>query len=550
MLHWYKYNFIKATYLKYSALHKNVNIFSNIFLTLLKWNFHQDMNLYKKISFVLLLMIVLINLSSTQEITYDLFIIDALIYDGVKSTPYLANIGIDGDKIVYIGDGLYDGKELIDAKGHILSPGFIDMQTHSDNVMMNKKLGYEAYLRQGITTIVTGNCGQSPLHLDYFIKVVKPAVNYVVFSGYNMLKIKMQKNPSEKASKKELKLMAEKLREEMVLGSKGLSLGLAYYPAFELDGSIEEILYLLDSVKDLKPIIKVHIRSESDCIEDSIVEVLEIAKKSNTRLMISHVKIMGKENEGLSSKIISIIELYQDLGVKITCDTYPYLASSSYLAMLIPDYYNVISKNGYDFNKLSVDEILERVNRRGGPGNIYITKCKNKIYEKKSLKEISEMMKLSIYDTVKELLNEDKKTIAIFFMINEMDMYRFLDLDYVSVGSDSTLGLFNHPRATGSFPYYLYNIYHNNNEYNYAFGEDLIKLTSKPAENLGLSKRGKILPGYYADLIIFNKTEFKPISDYYNAKDYSKGIKYVIVNGKIIIHKGNLKNIKNGELLK
>jgi N-acyl-D-amino-acid deacylase len=78
----------------------------------------------------------------------------------------------------------------------------------------------------------------------------------------------------------------------------------------------------------------------------------------------------------------------------------------------------------------------------------------------------------------------------------------------------------------------------------------LIKLTSKPAENLGLSKRGKILPGYYADLIIFNKTEFKPISDYYNAKDYSKGIKYVIVNGKIIIHKGNLKNIKNGELLK
>jgi N-acyl-D-amino-acid deacylase len=508
------------------------------------------MNLYKKITFILLLILVLINVSSTQEIIYDIFIIDALIYDGMKSTPYLANIGIDGDKIEYIGEGLYDSKELIDAKGYILSPGFIDMQTHSDNVMMDKKLSYEAYLRQGITTIVTGNCGQSPLHFDYFIKVVKPAVNYVVFSGYNMLKIKMQKNPAEMASNKELKLMSEKLREEMVLGSKGLSLGLAYYPAFELDDSIEEILYLLDSVKDLNPIIKVHIRCESDSIEDSIVEVMEIAKETNSRLMISHVKIMGKENEGLSSKIISLIEYYQDLGVEISCDTYPYLASSSYLAMLIPDYYNVISKNGYDFNKLSVDEILERINIRGGPGNIYITKCKNKIYEKKSLKEISDMIELSIYDTVKELLNEDKKTIAIFFMINESDMYRFLGLDYVNVGSDSTLGLFNHPRATGSFPYYLSYIYHNNNEYNYAFGEDLIKLTSKPAEYLGLSKRGKILPGYYADLIIFDKTGFKQMSDYYNAKDYSIGIKYVIVNGKIIIYKGNLKNIKNGELLK
>ncbi len=508
------------------------------------------MKIVKKLLMILLSLFIIFNILTTQDVTYDIMIKNALIYDGVKNIPYNANIGIISKKIAYIGKETVDCKKLIDASGLVITPGFIDMQTHSDNVMMDKDISYESYLRQGVTTITTGNCGQSPLDLDYFISRVNPDINYIVFSGYNMLKIKTQKEPEQPASQRELELIVKKFKEEMELGSKGLSLGLAYYPVFNMDGYKKEIIHLLNSVKDYNPIIKAHIRSESSDLEESTREILDIAYISKCPIIISHIKTMGKENEGLSSKIISIIEYYQCLGVKIYCDLYPYLASSSYLATLIPDYFTIINNKNHDLNIKNESEIIDRIEKRGGSDKIIITNCKNDVYENKSLDIISNNLGLSLYDTVKKILEEDNKTIAIFFTINKIDMLRYLNLDYTGLGSDSTLSLLNHPRATGSFPLFINNLYNYFHDYNYNFGEMISKVTSKPAYYLNIEKRGSILLDYYADLIIFSRTDFKPTSNYENSNNYSKGIKYVILNGKVIIDDDKLINHNKGEFIK
>ena len=165
----------------------------------------------------------------SQQTTYDIAIVNGIVYDGIKSSPKRINIGISDEKIIYIGTDNINASTKINANGYIVAPGFIDMQTHSDHTMPLRNRNYAMYLAQGVTTIVTGNCGQSPVDTKAFVKSVGNTadVNYVLFTGYNSLKTKFQKNQTAMATAEEFQNMCNALRENLENGAAGLSLGLA-----------------------------------------------------------------------------------------------------------------------------------------------------------------------------------------------------------------------------------------------------------------------------------------------------------------------------------
>ncbi|MFW5799372.1 MAG: amidohydrolase family protein, partial [Spirochaetota bacterium] len=279
----------------------------------------------KKIIFIFIL--ILFNFFPVQkkfshQIIYDTVICNGEVYDGFSEYPRELNIGIIKDKIAYIGKNNIKGKKYINADGKIVSPGFIDTQSHSDHTMPLKNRNYAMYYAQGITTTVIGNCGQSPVDIDAFSNSIDNAgLNYAIYTGYNSLKMNVQgKNSDRKANKKEFERIVKLLRKNLENGSIGMSLGLAYYPAYNFN-STEEIIKLINEVKDLKPLLSAHIRNESHNIEESIKEVIDISSETGIPLIISHLKVIGKQNEGISSKILALINHYKNKGLKIHYNT-------------------------------------------------------------------------------------------------------------------------------------------------------------------------------------------------------------------------------------
>jgi N-acyl-D-amino-acid deacylase len=476
-----------------------------------------------------------IELSKHQEpVTY--LIINATIYRGNPPVPYQGNIGITNDEITYIGNASPPRKILINADGAIVTPGFIDGHTHVDQGLRTS-WNPEQYICQGYTTVIGGNCGTSPLNIPQHLEKVAPlGINYGLFVGHNSLRRHVMGYANRAPTQRELNRMKELLKRGINAGAMGLSSGLAYRPGAY--ASSDELISLLRSVKEFKPIYTTHIRSERERLVQAVEEGLEIGSQAEVRVNISHLKCFGEENRGTSEAILTMMAEYRNAGTEVYGDVYPFHASGSYLHFLIPSRMRsyIRTTNRHRRTQLRT-YLLNEIAERGGTEGIYIGASQaNSQWVGKNIQQVVDALEVSPEDAVIALLRQDYYTAATFQSIIQEDMERFIQADYVGIISDSALGFFNHPRAT-SVASTIFQTYVLRKRM-LTLEQAIYKMACLPAEIYGLSNRGVIEVGKKADLAIFDPRELRTHASYAHPEYLTTGMRYVFMNGVLVYRWG------------
>ena len=540
---------------------------------------------------------------------YDLIIKNVKIYDGSGGKPFIADVGIKGERIEKIGsimDGIASpliksearNDKLINGEGLCISPGFVDIHSHSDYYLLIDPLA-QSKVRQGVTTEVGGNCGYSAspifgsallerrksykeqfgLELNWtdlkgYNKKIKEngiSLNYCQLIGHNTIRASVAGVVDREPSSDEMKRMERIVEEAMDDGVVGMSVGFAYTPS--CFAKKEEVANLCKIVAKKRGVFTTHIRSEGRTLIESIEEVIDIARVSGVRLQISHLKTFGEENWRKLDRVFEIIESAINEGIDITCDRYPYTAANTGLQAILPD--RVFDggkekaierlKNNKTRNDIR-DELLKKYPSNGYWDSVMISQVvtdKNKETEGKSVKEAwvrsqeSGVRRGDLLDFLFDILIEENLEVdAIYFSMSEENMKRILKKDYVMIGSDSGARSVNgalgaglpHPRTFGTFPRILGKYCRDENLFDLSTA--IYKMTSFPCKRIGIKDRGLIKEGYFADLVIFNPVTISDTATYESPKSYPIGIEYVIVNGKITVKDGEHTEAKAGSILR
>lgn len=519
----------------------------------------------------------------------DILIRNATIIDGSGKDPFLGSIGIAGDKIILVSDKPEESmasKEVIDATGFIVSPGFIDTHSHSEFTLLADNRA-EGKILQGITTEINGNCGLSAAPLmgdamvqrendlkelgirerwtnlgEYLFILEKHGLtmNFATLVGHGNLRASVMGYTDRRPNRHEIKEMTYLLNESTRYGAIGLSTGLIYPPG--VFSKTDEIVELTKGIREL--IYTTHMRSEGDRLEEAIEETIEIGRRSGIPIHLSHIKTSGRKNWHKIDSIIPMIDKARSEGIRITADRYPYIAASTDLDAVLPS---------WAFEGGTEDEI-RRLKDKGirhqikaeimsqHPGDEYwkgvmvssLQADDKKWMEGKSIEEISKALKRNPVDLVFDLLIDEKLRVgAIFFSMNEENLLRFMELPYVMVGSDSSARSFDgvtskgkpHPRGFGSFPRFI-------NRFGKILGmpEAIRRITALPAKTFSIKERGLLFEGYYADIVIFDEKRIADRATFENPFVKPEGIYYVIINGEMAVREGQPTGIKRGRVLR
>jgi N-acyl-D-amino-acid deacylase len=515
---------------------------------------------------------------------FDIVLKNGFVVDGTSNPWFKADVGIEDGRISDIGKlSSSKSRETLDARGLVVAPGFIDMHAHSDFSLLINPLA-ESKVKQGVTTEVVGNCGSSAAPLNDFLKeetrktmpVLQEAklkldwssmdeylkrlerngvaLNVVPLVGNGNIRALVMAYDSRRPSKSELEKMKEILAETTEQGAFGLSSGLIYPPSCYAD--TDELIELCKVVAKYGGIYTSHIRGEGKTLFESIREAIEIGRKAGVPIEISHHKASGMSNWGKVKQTLKMIGEARSTGVDVTCDVYPYLAGSTGLDALLPTY---AWEGGVEklVERLKNPEIRNRLKqemkegqsnlfRAGYWGTIMISYCKgHREYEGKTIAEIAQQKRIDPLDFVFDLLIEEKASVMIvLFTMCEKDMRAVLKHSVSMIGSDSSAtapyGVLGkgkpHPRTYGTFPRVLGEYVRRKKLL--TFENAIRKMTSFPAQKLRLKDRGLVRKGMWADITVFNPEKIADKATYAEPHQYAVGIKYVIVNGKVVVTKG------------
>ncbi|MCX8069552.1 MAG: D-aminoacylase [Thermodesulfovibrionales bacterium] len=516
-------------------------------------------------------------------------ILNALCIDGSGQDPFKTNLVIKDKFISYIGKDTPKAENTIDADGLVVSPGFIDTHSHSEFTLVADSRA-QGKVSQGVTTEINGNCGLSagPIYgdainqrkgdfLEYDIRPWKDfdefynrlintglTINFATLCGQGNLRASVKGYGKGSATSEEMKEMCVHLQNAISLGAKGLSTGLIYPPGIFTD--TEELIELCCFLKSIKSdaLYVPHMRSESDYLIEAIEETLEIGKNSGIGLHISHLKTGGRNNWHKIDKVVEIIDDAREMGLHITCDRYPYIASSTDLDTILPKW---VFEGGVDeeIKRLQSPETLKKVKealQNEDPliwNEIIVSSTyrdDNKWMEGLTINEISDRLLKNPIDTVIDIILSDRaRTGGIFFSMNEDNLKRFLKLPYMMIGSDSAVRNFDgitargkpHPRGFGTFTRFIGKYIRD--EGLMTLQEGIRKITSLPAKTFNLQKRGLLKEGFYADITIFDYHKIIDKAEFKNPFQKSQGIEWVFVNGTPVYANGNFTNNYPGMIL-
>jgi N-acyl-D-amino-acid deacylase len=497
------------------------------------------------------------------------------------------------DKIVRIGRlGQREAIRVIDAKGCVVSPGFIDGHTHSDlfifvNPSMKEKI------MQGVTTVNFGLDGMSVAPIDekniadwrrlisgldgdpqivwnwrslgdYFdaIDFLPKSVNVSSYVGLGTIRLKVIGMSDREASSEEIGHMKRIAAQAMEEGARGISAGLIYPPS--LYQPMSEVVEIAKVVREYDGIYDVHMRSEGDGLFQAMEEVIEIGRRSGIHVLITHFKVLGKKNWGLSDKSLKMLDDARQRGFEVTIAQYPYTAASGSLLTVIPPWYHakgpdaLIQMLRKDKEAIKKD-IRERIDWENpaaiaGWENILVSSVEsdaNKKCEGKSILEIASMRNLDDpADAALDMLAEEELAVGlIMFFGDENDVIRIMKHPSVSFISDGILGGSKpHPRVYGTFPRILGRYVRDQGIL--SMEEAVRKMTSLPAEKLRLRSKGVIGENYDADITIFDPDRIIDNATYEDPKQISSGIEWVIVNGQVVVEKGKLTHARPGKVIR
>jgi N-acyl-D-amino-acid deacylase len=527
-------------------------------------------------------LLVLASCATTQtKPMLDLKIIKGRILDGTGAPWYRGDVGVRGDTIVAIGDlSATPAAATIDAREHIVSPGFIDLLGQSQtSVLTDPHL--EAKVRQGVTTEVTGEgtspgpattnreTGQPPRwprFADYLEGLEKngTAINFALFVGASNPREMVIGNVNRPPTADEMREMERIIDQAMREGAIGLSTSLIYLPA--MYSTTDEIINLAKVAAKYGGVYFSHIRDEGDKIDSALDEIFRIAREARIPINVWHMKVGGPANWGRMPHVIERIEQARAEGIDVAANVYPYIASSTSLSTLAPDW---AMEGGYsEFKRRLADPeqrariataLHDQVAKRAEHG-IYVARIANPAlaaYEKKFIEQIAAEMATTPEEALMRLFNETPASPSvIFFSMNENDVQYALKQPWVSVGSDSgsptpearaaSAGV--HPRAYGTFPRVLG--HYVRDQKLFTLEEAVRKVTSQAADRAQLRDRGLLRPGMKADIVVFDPENIRDVATYEDPHHFSEGVIDVIVNGVAVLRDGRMTAALPGRALR
>ena len=499
---------------------------------------------------------------------FDIIISNGTIVDGSGQGSYQADIGIVDDRIVKIAD-LSESKSvhIINAENLIVSPGFIDSHTHAIRGIFDVPTA-ESSLLQGVTTLTDGNDGTSPFPIkEHYQKIENTRIspNWAVFVGQGTIRQEVMGLENRDPTAAELSKMKLMVKEAMEEGALGISTGLFYVPGSF--SSTREVIELSKVASHYGGIYISHMREEAVDVLKSVNETINIGIKAKIPVQITHHKIIGKENWGLSKETLKLVDNAIKDGVQVSIDQYPYTASQTSIRALIPQWAQAGGRKDLlqriddpKTRKLIIDGIIERIlfDRGGGhPKNIFISKSSwNTSLEGKNLAElcIERDLEPSPYNAamvVFEIIKGGGAS-AVYHAISSDDVDLIMQHPMTSIASDGPITVFGvgspHPRTYGTFARVLGSYVRERNIL--SLEEAVRKMTSLPAQILSIKQRGLIKEGYYADVAIFDPKTILDKATFEDPHQYAVGVISVIVNGEIVIDQGVHNGNKPGRVLR
>jgi len=525
-----------------------------------------------------------------------LLIRGALVIDGSDSEPFKGDIAVENGTITDVSLSIKGGgKTVIEADGLIVAPGFIDIHSHTDLTIFKNPLA-ESKAMQGVTTEVIGNCGigafpvsheQRAVLIDYLkmhgfhlppsglswnnltqyadrLDRIGLGLNLVPLVAHGALRIATLGAEDRIPSDKELKSMKRLLADSLEQGAWGLSTGLIYPPGSF--AKTEELLDLAEIVAHYGALYTSHIRGEGATLMEALDETIRIGKKSGVRVEVSHLKAIGKDNWGRGKEALLKLEKARQSGLDIAADQYPYEATSTSLAALVPQWAQVGGASELLKRLASPEmtgrlraEILGEMNQRGGPSRIVIAEiasARNIGLSGKNVSQIAQLWNCPPEIAVMRLLKEERAAVeAIYFSLSDEDVAAILSSDQVAVGSDG-MGMnakedsekATHPRSYGTFPRIL-GVYAREKGY-LSMAKAIHKMTGLAAGRVGLNNRGLIKPGFIADLVLFDPFTIQDRSTFAHPHQYATGVVYTWVNGCPIVQEGIITENTPGRVLR
>jgi N-acyl-D-amino-acid deacylase len=496
----------------------------------------------------------------TQPTRVDLLIRNGRLLDGSGTNEMRADIGISGDRITFIGDAIKSNiaaTRTIDATGLIVAPGFIDPHTHADEDLSNgQRKSNVNFLMQGVTTVVIGNDGRSPLPIGKKLDALNAqgiGTNAIHLVGHGSVRGAVLGAADVAPTAEQLEKMKALVKQAMLDGAFGMSTGLYYAPGSF--AKTEEVIELAKVVAEHGGIYDSHIRDESSYtigLLSSIEEVIRIGREAKLTVHVSHIKALGVDVWGKSKDVIAVIEKARHEGINITANQYPYTASgTSITASLVPRWAEA-GGNAELLKRLDdpairprlVKEMEENMRRRGGANSLLITSARNRALTGKRLEEIAKAAGKSPIEAAIEIIKTGGASVASFNM-NEQDIEAFMRQPWVMTGSDGSGG---HPRKYGTYPRKLSDYVLK--RYVISLSRFIQASSAQVAETFGVKERGIIRTGYFADLVVFDEKAVAATATYEQPEKLAVGMKYVLVNGKIAVENGKYNGALAGHALK
>ena len=498
---------------------------------------------------------------------YDLLISNGTIVDGTGSPWFYGEVAIRNGKIAAVGHlGAVPATIKIDATGLIVSPGFIDIHTHARRGIFEDPTA-QNYLRQGVTTLIEGNDGSSPLPLAPFfdsLKAKQISVNFGSFVGQGTIRQQVLSLENRKATTDEIEKMKALVRQAMLDGALGLSTGLFYVPGNFTP--TEEVIELAKVAGEFGGMHISHMRDEAADVVQSVAETIRIGEEGKLPTQVTHHKTVGGVNWGKSAETLKLMEAARARGVDVTIDAYPYTASSTGTAALFPQW-SLAGGQKAMLERLSAPEQRARIklaiatnireNRGGGdPKNIVMASCGfDPALAGKSLAQITSDRGHPVnFETASETAIEIQQKggcSAVYHAISEEDVERIMRSPLTMIGSDGEIPKFGqgapHPRSYGTFARVLGRYVRERKTITL---EDAIhKMSGYPAERLKLMDRGLIRPGMQADLVVFDAKTIADAATFENPHQYAVGVRDVLVNGTAVIRNGKVTAARPGQVI-
>lgn len=480
----------------------------------------------------------------------------ATVIDGTGAPGYVGYVLIEGDRIRYVGkdEPAVNNATIIPGEGLVVCPGFIDLHSHCDtgNPGLTSKLGRPNanYVAQGVTTVVTGNCGSGPVDAKKFFAGLEAGgigTNVIHQAPHNSIRRQVMGNADRAPTTEELAQMEQLLDQAMQDGTFGLATGLIYNPGTY--ASTEEIIALAKVVGKHRGHYASHIRNESTNLLTAIEEAIRIGKEGNCPVHISHIKASGKAAHGLSARAVALIATARQAGQIVTADQYPYIASSTSLrATIVPTRYREGSEADYvarlddpQTGPRMIADITKALAERDNGAALQIARyTKKPQWQGQRIADIARTEGKPPIDIVLEIERNGGAAVVNFGM-NEEDVRVYMKQPWVATASDGSTqnpkaDTVPHPRSYGTFPRKIgfYSI----EEKTIPLEQAIRSSSGLPADILRLKDRGYLKAKAYADVVVFDPQTFRDRATFNKPHQFATGVQWLFVNGKPAIAKG------------